>query len=191
MNLKELYTGNRTYRKFRQESIPEEDLKSIMENVRLSHCGNNRQRLKFIVVRTPELCGEIARQVHYAASLPREIGQPKKEEEAMAYIIVIRPKENYATADIDVGIAADVICASAWEKGIGSCMMMNFNVTKVNELLEIPEEETVRLVISMGYPAHKSTVVDLPADGNTSYYVDEDVNYYVPKRPLSGFVTFR
>jgi len=44
MNLKELYTGNRTYRKFRQESIPEEDLKSIMENVRLSHCGNNRQK---------------------------------------------------------------------------------------------------------------------------------------------------
>lgn len=191
MNLKELYTGNRTYRRFLQKPVAEEDLVSIMENVRLSHCGNNRQRLTFEVISDPAVCARMAELVTYAASLPREIGQPKKGEEAMAYIVIVRPSENYATADVDVGIAADVICASAWEKGIGSCMMMNFNVTKVNELLEMGEGKTARLVISLGYPAHKSTVVDLPEDGNTAYFVDEDVNYYVPKRPLSDFVKFR
>ncbi len=191
MTLKELYTGNRTYRRFLPQKLSEDDLSYIMETVRLAHSASNRQQLRYYVVTNEQLCSQIAGIVKYAAQLPPEIGQPKEGELPAAYIVIVKPDDRSGVTDIDTGIAADVICAAAWEKGIGSCMMLNFNVTKMNEFLEVPEGMTARLSISLGYPAHTSTVTAMPQSGETKYRVDEDRNYYVPKLPVSELAIFR
>lgn len=191
MTLRDLYTGERTYRRFLQKEISHDALLAVMENVRLAHCAGNMQKLTFAVVTEPELRDKMAQQVHYAAYLPKEIGQPKPGEEAMAYVVIIRPKDKYPLGDIDAGIAAEVITSSAWEQGIGSCMMLNFDAAKVNELLQVPEECTARMVIAMGYPAHTSTIVEMDEAHGVKYYVDDEVNYYVPKRALEDLVQWK
>ena len=191
MTLHDLYTGERTYRRFLQKEISHDVLLGVMENVRLAHCAGNMQKLTFAVVTGPALRDQMAQQVHFAAYLPKEIGQPKPGEEAMAYVVIIKPKENYPLGDIDTGVAAQVITSSAWEQDIGSCMMLNFNVTKVNELLQVPEDRTARMVIAMGYPAHTSTVVEMDEAHSVKYYVDDEVNYYVPKRALEDLVQWK
>ena len=45
------------------------------------------------------------------------------------------------------------------------------------------------LVLALGYPSHKSTVVELK--DSLDYYLDEERNYYVPKRALEDIVTYK
>ncbi|MDO4193028.1 MAG: nitroreductase family protein [Erysipelotrichaceae bacterium] len=191
MTLHDLYTGERTYRRYLQKEISHDTLLAVMENVRLAHCAGNMQKLTFAVVTDPALRDQMAQQVHFAAYLPKEIGQPKPGEEAMAYVVIIKPKDKYPLGDIDAGIAAEVITSSAWEQGVGSCIMLNFNAAKVNELLQIPDDSTARIVIAMGYPAHTSTVVEMNEAHDVKYYVDDEVNYYVPKRALEDLVQWK
>lgn len=191
MTLHDLYTGERTYRRYLQKEISHDTLLAVMENVRLAHCAGNMQKLTFAVVTDPALRDQMAQQVHFAAYLPKEIGQPKPGEEAMAYVVIVKPKDKYPLGDIDAGIAAEVITSSAWEQGVGSCIMLNFNAAKVNELLQIPDDSTARIVIAMGYPAHTSTVVEMNEAHDVKYYVDDEVNYYVPKRALEDLVQWK
>ena len=59
----------------------------------------------------------------------------------------------------------------------------------IARLLDIPQEdEEVKLVLALGKPAHKSTVVDVPESGKLAYYLDDERNYYVPKRALADIV---
>ncbi|MCR5448813.1 MAG: nitroreductase family protein [Solobacterium sp.] len=191
MTLHDLYTGERTYRRYLQKEISHDTLLAVMENVRLAHCAGNMQKLTFAVVTEPALRDQMAQLVHFAAYLPKEIGQPKPGEEAMAYVVIIKPKDKYPLGDIDAGIAAEVITSSAWEQGVGSCIMLNFNAAKVNELLQVPDDSIARIVIAMGYPAHTSTVVEMNEAHDVKYYVDDEVNYYVPKRALEDLVQWK
>ena len=53
---------------------------------------------------------------------------------------------------------------------------------KVKEILSIPETWNPKLALALGYPSHKSSLVELPEDGSIKYYLDEERQYYVPKR---------
>ena len=44
---------------------------------------------------------------------------------------------------------------------------------------------------ALGYPDHTSTIVDMPADGSTAYTVDEQRNYYVPKRKKEDILLWK
>lgn len=190
MLMKQIVQGDRSIRKFQQKPIPFEDLKEIMENVRYAHCGNNKQLLRYTVVTNKDLCDKIAKEVHYAALLQREFGQPKIEEEAVAYIILTKPINSTSIQDIDLGIAAEVITASAYEKGIASCMMLNFKEENIHSIIDIPSDYNARMIISMGYPAITSRIEEVKED-NTAYYLDKDHNYHVPKRKLEDLVIFK
>lgn len=64
------------------------------------------------------------------------------------------------------------------------------NIPGIRELLSVPGEDQIRLVVALGKPAHSSVVVPVPEDGDLKYYVDEDRNYYVPKRAFDDVVRF-
>ena len=188
MSLHELLLRNRTFRKFRQTPLRDEDLMAIMEDVRLAHCANNLQLLRYAIVTGPGKRKEIEPIIHFAAKLPPEIGEPKEGEKPMAYIIIEKPSAPDHHSDIDVGIASEIITESAMERGIGSCIMMNFNVTKMNEILSLPSDMTCSIVIALGYPSHTSEVTDLEGE-DTVYHVNtEDYSYTVPKRSVDDLI---
>ncbi len=190
MKLHELLLETRSIRRFKQEEIPMEDLRDMINDVRLAPSGNNVNELRYIVITDKALRDEISKLTYYAASLPRELGEPKENEHAMAYILILSPKKPSIHMHVNTGIAAEILVLSAREKGIGSVMMKNFNVTKVNELLNVPEDYTAELLIPLGYADHTSTIVEVK-DGDTHYYVDDDVNYYVPKYEIDDIATFK
>ena len=64
------------------------------------------------------------------------------------------------------------------------------NGPKIKERFGIPEEDTLRLAIALGYPAHSSSIVDMPEDSSFDYFVDEKRDYYVPKRAFDDVVRF-
>jgi nitroreductase len=52
---------------------------------------------------------------------------------------------------IDAGITAEHFCLQAAEEGMGSCMLGWFDEKKVKELLHVPGEKSIPLLITLGY----------------------------------------
>ena len=182
MNLSELYIGCRTYRRFKQDPIPQELVCSILENCRIASSARNGQTLRFAAVTSPEKVAAMQSMVRFAGALPPEIGMPKPGEQPVAFLVIIKTQPDNRWSDMDVGIAANTICTTAWESGFGSCMLGAINKAKISELIGTGEGEEVCLAVALGKPAHKSTLVEVPESGSLSYYVDDNVDYYVPKK---------
>ena len=188
--IKELNLGLRTYRKFQQEPISEELLRDLMDCVRIAATGMNAQELRFTVVTSPEKLAAMQELVRFAGSLPPELGQPKVGEKPVAFVIIRKTAKPTPVGDIDVGIAADRLITLAWTQGIGSTLMHAINRPKIAELLELPEDETIGLAVALGKPAVKSTICEVPEDGSLKYFLDEELNYHVPKLPFDELVEF-
>lgn len=182
--MRKIYKLRRSIRKFKQKQVDKELLKEIIEDVRFAPSGNNKQALKYVVVTNKDTCDTIAENIIFAALLPRNIAAQKADERAAAYIVILEPEDGGRVQDIDMGIAADIITTSACEKGLGSCMMLNFNAEKISKILNISDKWKPAMVIPVGYPAHKSFVEDADRDGSTAYYTDENGDYHVPKKIL-------
>ena len=188
MNLKELCRGCRTYRRFEQKPVPKEVLADMLENVRVASCGANAQKLEYLVVRSADLVRKMQPLVKWAAYLPREIGSPRPGEEPTAFIVIVKKAGAGAFIDVDAGIAANTLAMTAWEQGVGSCIMAAIDRPAIAGLLKVPEEDTVFLALALGYPAHRSVIVPVKEDGSIRYYVDEDRDYYVPKKKMQDIV---
>ncbi len=190
MDLHELYLGCRTYRRYTQEAVPESVIREALENARIASCGKNAQTLRYIAVTSPEGVRDMQPLVKWAAALPPEIGTPREGEQPTAFILGIKTPESVPFSDVDVGSAVNTIVTTCWGYGVGSCLMGAINIPKIRERFGIAEEDTLRLAIALGYPAHRSTIVELPEDGSIHYYVDEQRDYYVPKRAFDEIVSF-
>ena len=188
MDLRELYKGCRTYRRFLQDPVPEEVLDEMMENVRIARSAANKQPLRYVVVTDPGVVAQMQDLVRWGGAVPKELGTPKEGEQPTAFVVLTKEPGN-SWADIDIGIAVNMLATTAWARGIGSCIMGAVNKGGIARLLDIPQEdEEVKLVLALGKPAHKSTVVDVPESGKLAYYLDDERNYYVPKRALADIV---
>ena len=186
MDIHEIQLGCRTYRRFLQDPVPEDILRYALECARIASSASNKQPLRYYAVSSPEKVEKMQSLVKFAGALPPEIGTPRKGEQPTAYIVICETGKPGA-ADVDTGIAAHTIAASLCEKGYGSCMMGNILRGEIKELLEVPEEWNVRLAIAIGKPGCTSTLVEMK-DDEFKYWVDEDRNYYVPKRSFDDIV---
>lgn len=191
MTLTKLSLACRTYRRFTQEAVPQELIAMMLENARISNSARNAQPLRYAAVCAPETVAAMQPLVHWAASLPREIGTPKEGEQPTAFIVACTEGRDTPWTGIDLGIAVRTMTLTACEGGVGSCIMGAVEFDRVKELLALPETWTPRLVIALGYPDHASCIVPLPEDGSTSYYVNEDRDYFVPKRSAEDVILWR
>ena len=190
MELNELMRSCRTYRRFLQEPVEESVIREALDNARIGSNGANLQPLIYYAVTSEEMVKKMQPLLKWARALPPELGTPKEGEQPTAFIVMVKKANAIAFADVDVGIAAHTIALTAWSHGVGSCLLGAINIPEIRKLLSVPEEDQIRLVIALGKPAHTSTVVPLGEDGKTDYYLDEERNYYVPKRAFEDVVTF-
>ena len=181
----------RTFRRFDQSlPIPNEVVKNLREAVRFSSSARNAQTLKVIFAQSPALVEEIFPYTHYAGSLPPELGQPKEGEHPTLFAIIVSPKHN-PYADIDTGILATNMTAVAWDHSVGSVILRNINKKRIGEILRLDAEHTINTIVAFGYPTHKVAVVDVKADGDTNYYLDDKKNYVVPKKSVETLTEVR
>lgn len=190
MNLTKLLERCRSYRRFEQKRIPHQLLLLMIDAARLSNSAMNAQRLRYIVVESPDKVEALQPLVTWAAKLPREIATPFKDEQPTAFIACLTPKNATRYDYIDLGLAAHAMTLTACEAGVGSCMLGAIKADKIAEILDVDDDMHVELLIALGYPAHSSTVVEGPEGGDLSYYVDDKRDYYVPKLPVSALARF-
>lgn len=182
MSVMEKLLTRRTYRRFVQKAVPQEVVEDIIEAVRLSSCGANRQAVRLVVVQKPDDVVKVQPLVKWAAYLPPEQGTPKADELPTLYVAVVQDTSVSGDLNTDTGIALANLTLAAWDKGVGSCIMGAINKPALTELLHIEEPEKLVFMVAFGYPAHEAHVVPMTEDTGVKYYLDEHRDYCVPKR---------
>ena len=182
MSVMEKLAARRTYRRFAQKAVPQDVVEDIIEALRLSSCGANRQAVRLVIVRKPEDVARVQPLVKWAAYLPPEQGTPKADELPTLYVAVVQDTSIPGDLATDTGIALANMTLAAWDKGVGSCIMGAINKPALSEMLGIAEPEKLAFMIAFGYPTHGAHIVPLTAETGVKYYLDASRDYCVPKR---------
>jgi len=137
----------RSVRKYKPKPVPDGDLKKILEAAQLAPSAGNRQPWRFVVVRDPETkkkLGENARNqtwISDAGVIVAALAMDKKS-----------PEVYERWADRDVMTAVEHMVLAAWSLGYGTCWIGAFHEDRVKELLGVPEEMTVIVLLPIGVP---------------------------------------
>lgn len=194
MNSKELMQlleGRRTYRRFDESKKIEDGIVEDMKRAaQLSSSAMNRQPLKYIYIRTPELVNSIFEITSWGGALPSGLGRPKIGERPTMFVAILSVKELQSKyTAFDEGLAASNLTLSAYSHGVGSCILGSVNAEKLRELLNIDSSLDISCVIGFGYPVHESRVVEGESVDGFKYSLDDGLNYIVPKRKIEDTVT--
>ena len=181
MSIMETLAARRTYRRFAQKPVPQDVVEDMIEALRLSSCGANRQAVKLVVVQSPEMVAKVHPLVKWAGYLPPEQGTPKADEQPVMYLAVVQDSAIPGDLNTDTGIALANITLAAWDKGVGSCIMGAINKPALTELLHIKEPEKLAFMVAFGYPTHEAHIVPLTGETGVKYYLDGQKDYCVPK----------
>ena len=182
MSVMEKLLTRRTYRRFEQKPVPQDVVADVIEAVRLSSCGANRQAVRLVIVNKPEDVAKVQPLVKWAAYLPPEQGTPKADELPTLYVAVVQDTSIPGDLNTDTGIALANLTLAAWDKGVGSCIMDAINKPALTELLGIEEPEKLAFMVAFGYPAHEAHIVPMTEATGVKYYLDDNRDYCVPKR---------
>ena len=186
MDVEDAIKKRRTIRRFKQDPIPLETLKKLIDLARVAPMAKNIQALEFIIVREKKNVEELFELIKFASSLPEAMRTPEKGREPTAYIIVLvntNIKAGYV--DFDVGAAVENILLGAVKHGIGTCWMGNINTSKIHDYFQIEDFYDIKHVISLGYPDEVSKIERF--EGSFKYWKDEK-GMHVPKRALQEVI---
>ena len=164
----------RSIRRYKDEEVSRDVLKKCVDAARLSPTGANRQPLKFITI--AKNLEEVFKHTNWAGYLD---WNPSKEEMPRAYVGIIKEKDS--GLEMDVGIAAQSICLAALEEGLGSCMLGALDRDELEKILPVPKDYDLELMVALGYPAEKPSIVE--NQDSVEYYLEED-ELIVPKKAL-------
>jgi nitroreductase len=186
--LKDLILKNRSFRRFHQDSpVALETLRELVELARFSASGSNRQPLKYILCCDPDVNAAVFPQLAWAGFLT-DWGGPREGERPAAYIVILNDQTIAKVPGVDHGIAAQSMMLGAAERGLGGCMIGSIEKDELRDVLDIPEQYEILLVLALGKPAEKVVLEDVGADGSYRYYRDDADVHHVPKRTLQELI---
>ncbi len=188
--LRDLVLDNRSYRSF-DESLPvtEEMLTAWVDNARLTPSAVNAQPLKYKLIATQAGVEKLLPHTAWAGLL-KDVTLPPEGHHPTGFIVICHDttvRENVASSEKDVGIAAMTILLSAVEAGFGGCMIGAFDRDRVGEVLRISEKYVPVLLIALGKP-DETVILTEPQDKNNVQYFRNHGLHFVPKRKLDDIL---
>lgn len=190
MDVYQATKGRRSIRRFKDVAVPYEVLERCVNAGRLAPSARNRQLCEYIVVDDEQLLPQIFDGgITSWAGQERKKGDPLPEHLPKAYIIILI--NNTLEAELgaprkvttyDVGLSAENIILVALEQGVGACPILSFDENELKQVLNIPADYAVALVLCMGYP-DESPVQEI-STGSIERWVDSQGVRHVPKRKL-------
>ncbi len=157
MEFSELVLKRQSDRKYSDKPVEKEKLFKCLEAARLAPSASNSQPWTFVVADEPQLVKNIAK----ASEGPlKSFNNFVKQAPVIVAIVMEKPKvitelggkikeKEYPL--IDIGIAAEHFCLQAAELGLGTCMLGWFDEKRAKQLLNVPENRNIPLLITVGY----------------------------------------
>lgn len=146
-------------RKYSGKAIEEEKLNLILEAARLAPSASNSQPWHFYVIKNKVKIRELAADMplgskvvinSFIAEAPIVIVATAGPIDLLHKVasFIINKRWYY----MDVAIALEHMVLTGWEMGIGSCWIGWFDEKKIKNLLDIPKDQEVIAMLTLGYP---------------------------------------
>ena len=178
----------RTIRRYKQyKKIDKQLILKFINSARYAPAATNLQPVRYMISDKENINEEIFKCVRWANYIYPS-GTPKEGEKPSAYIIILLDNNIKKTGYeyVDIGLSTQNILLTAWEDGIGGCLLGAINRKKIRAILKIPERYEIALAISLGY------IDEFPVaeeeNGSIKYYKDKENVLHVPKRKLDDIV---
>lgn len=187
MNVKELVTKNRSYRRFQEsEPLSTEQLRGLVELARLSASAANLQPLKFMLSNEPVRNGAVFSCLRWESFI-KGFPAPGKGRRPAAYIVVLGDTSITKDFSCNHGIAAQSILLGAVEMGFGGYILTDFDGQALAGFLNIADRYRILMVIALGLPRERVVVTEA-VDGKITYWRDINKVHHVPKRSLNEII---
>ena len=159
--LQQLIFARRSIRRFKPDRVEKEKLLSCLEAARLAPSSENSQPWRFLVVDSPPLKDELAREAFSGIhSMTKFAAQAPALVVVLARLDVVvhkigRRLQGTEFFLIDIGIAGEHLVLRAEELGLSTCWIGWFNVRKTRKLLGIPRKYKIVCMIAVGHAASR------------------------------------
>lgn len=172
----------RSIRQFKDQKVPRDIIKSVVETASFAPSWKNHQIVRYMVIDDPEKIKEIATAEcmnHFDHNLHILLKAP-----VLVVLTIVKgytgyeKDGSYTTSKkdkwemFDAGIAAQTFCLAAYEKGLGTVMMGIFDDQKIAEVLGISSKQEVAVLIPMGYPDEAPKVPVRKSVEELMYFVE-------------------
>lgn len=201
MGVYEVVTKRRSIRRFKDITVAYNILERCVNAARLAPTAMNHQLCDYIVVDDEQLLPRVFDTITTWAGEKRPKGGSPPGHRPKAYIITLinSPLEAELNSALqakldgtkrvviyDVGMAIENMILVALEQGIGTCPILSFNQDGLKQILNIPDNYEIALVLALGY-SDESPVVEV-THGSVKYWVDNKGVRHVPKRELKDVI---
>jgi len=163
MEFFELIQIRESCRQYADKMVEPEKITKILEAARLAPSGCNSQPWHFTVITEKQEADTLRGLIINGAG----DGTSKLNtfvKSAPAFIVVSEekaklfpwPEKKYGSqhfAQLDVGQSVAYLTLAAADIGLGTCIIGMLCDREVEKLVKMPDESTVRMVITLGYPA--------------------------------------
>lgn len=149
MEFMELAKSRYSVRKYAEKPVEEEKLAAILEAGNVAPTAKNIQPQRIYVVRTPEMLAKLAELTPCTFNAPVVIAYAFDEDEVWRNPI----EDGIDSGAEDVSIVATHHMLMAQELGLGTCWVNFMPNSKVEEALGLPANETLVLLLTLGYAA--------------------------------------
>jgi len=139
MEVIEAILNRKSIRCFKPHTIPEEEVKLLLECTRFAPSGGNRQPWEFLVVDEPE---DIKQIYDYGWMVYGGGYNVCRFGEASLLVFFLGSAECY--------LAAENLALASYGLGYGTCLIGGFNRKKTMTLLGIPLRKKIRLFVAVG-----------------------------------------
>lgn len=157
MELNECMAGRRSIRNFKPVNVSRENIEKMIEAAILAPSWKNSQVSRYYI------CDEPDKTKEFLKCMP-EFNQ-KSMQNAPAVIVstVVKNRSGFERDGsytthlkdgwqyFDNGLQIQNLCLKAYESGIGTLIMGIYDVDKIREFFDIPQEQEIVAVIAVGY----------------------------------------
>lgn len=159
MDFLELCEKRYSCRKYLDKSVEREKIERCLEASRLAPSAVNAQPWSFIVVDDPELKERVAKETFdavasfnkFTLAAPALVVVVNENPVMTSFLGRFTQGRDYSL--MDAGIVSSHFCLKATEEELGTCILGYFNEKNVKQILKIPGNKSVSLIIAVGYPA--------------------------------------
>ena len=148
MEFKEVVRNRYSCKKYGDRQVEPEKLEAILEAGRLAPTAKNLQEQHIYVVQSPEVLGRIDAVTPCRYNAPTVLVVAYDRNNVFTYP---GGRRNSGTEDATI-VATHMILAAA-DEGVDSCWVNFLDPDKLAEVLGLPENEDVLMVMDLGYAA--------------------------------------
>lgn len=148
MEFKEVVKNRYSCKKYSDRQVEEAKLQAILEAGRLAPTAKNLQEQHIYVLRSPEMLAKIdaVTPCRYGAPTVLVVAFDKNN-------VFVYPGDKRDSGVEDAAIVATHMILAAADEGVDSCWLNFLDPDKLAELLGLPENEEILMVMDLGYAA--------------------------------------